>query len=776
VEDRTPPMLTCANTAVALQASGNGGASATITPEDVLAGAVDACDNELALTVTPNRLTCDHAGTVQTVTLIATDDCGNRAQCSADVQVTDPNNLCAPAELVLDGPPDMTLACRDDVSTNATGSASATTLCRTPCAEDVPPGPNLVVNTGFEEGTYVNDTDYFVLIDGWPSEITDWTVLGDVYWGDEANPYFIAASEGSRLMDLTGGVGLPGGTVSQTLPTMAGNRYRLTFDFGSNEDSPWPQHAGPVSVRATVGNVSQVFDHVPDHQEDEWTTGEWVFTATSASTLLRFQGAAGLSHIGLDNVSVVRVGAPPEPCPPEIVMTETFLEGDCEEDMLISRVWTATDACHNSVSCTQLISVLDRTAPEIICPEDITMECDDSTVPELTGVPVATDDCSPTGRIDLAFVDAMEPCEVLCRGASRIRRTWTGLDACGNSVSCTQTITQLDTTAPVMTCPPDLTIECSDELSPEVTGAPTVIDHCSPTSLLAVTFRDVLVDGQGGGARSKPGYAKQTRCHEPILERVWTVVDDCGNASVCTQRISLVDTVAPTFLDMPESFEVACNLTEPASLAGEDDKSADSGCPDPLPTEIPPVPEVRAVDPCDTQVDVAFDEIQMGLCPGVIVRTWTATDDCGNASELIQLIVLRKTCVNTVAYWKEHPEEWFTPFGPLREFDVGCGVNPIGPEQALEILNDRRGREDWHIRLAQELIAAVLNVAQGADDSCTTETIQDARDLLCAVSAGRPSLSAAQKTAKTLALTLYAFNKGNCCAPRCDEDSARVGP
>jgi hypothetical protein len=39
-----------------------------------------------------------------------------------------------------------------------------------------------------------------------------------------------------------------------------------------------------------------------------------------------------------------------------------------------------------------------------------------------------------------------------------ISRTWTATDACGNAATCTQVITQRDTTAPSITCPPNVTV------------------------------------------------------------------------------------------------------------------------------------------------------------------------------------------------------------------------------------------------------------------------------------------------------------------------------
>ena len=55
-------------------------------------------------------------------------------------------------------------------------------------------------------------------------------------------------------------------------------------------------------------------------------------------------------------------------------------------------------------------------------------------------------------------------------------------------------------------------------------------------------------------------------------------------------------------------------------------------------TEVPPVPPMSATDVCDSDgVDIVLTETQFFDCPGVIVREWVATDDCGNTSTCVQI-------------------------------------------------------------------------------------------------------------------------------------------
>ena len=86
----------------------------------------------------------------------------------------------------------------------------------------------------------------------------------------------------------------------------------------------------------------------------------------------------------------------------------------------------------------------------------------------------ATDNCD-AGPI-VTFSDATSA--GACANASTITRTWTATDACGNSVSADQIISIEDATVPILTPPPDATIECDEDSSPAANGTATATDNC----------------------------------------------------------------------------------------------------------------------------------------------------------------------------------------------------------------------------------------------------------------------------------------------------------
>src|SRR5207244_6629758 len=145
------------------------------------------------------------------------------------------------------------------------------------------------------------------------------------------------------------------------------------------------------------------------------------------------------------------------------------------------------DCAGNSSSCQQTITVVDTTAPVIICPPDATVQCNPSSEPTATGSATATDNCDPAPVI--THSDSTVP--GTCPNTRVITRTWTATDCAGNSSSCVQTINVVDTTAPVISCPPAATVQCNTSTQPGATGRATATDNCDPNP--GITFTDSTV-------------------------------------------------------------------------------------------------------------------------------------------------------------------------------------------------------------------------------------------------------------------------------------------
>ncbi len=128
-----------------------------------------------------------------------------------------------------------------------------------------------------------------------------------------------------------------------------------------------------------------------------------------------------------------------------VAFSDAVVAGTCSQEKEITRTWTATDAAGNIAECTQIVSVVDNTAPSITCPANTTVQCggtvansaDGSCIPSLvstlqatspanTGSASATDVCDPNPAI--SFSDSSNGA---CPDV--VTRTWTATDGCGNS-------------------------------------------------------------------------------------------------------------------------------------------------------------------------------------------------------------------------------------------------------------------------------------------------------------------------------------------------------
>jgi hypothetical protein len=170
---------------------------------------------------------------------------------------------------------------------------------------------NLLINGSFESGAFVNQgNDTMSPVVG-STVITGWTVVTDTTaWIGATNPFGLSASNGSFFLDLTNyQAGTPFAGMSQTIATIPGATYSLSFDLGSS--TRWGR---PDSITASAAANSQTFTAPSTGGDDDWQSVSMQFVASSATTTVRLQGASGINYIGLDNVAVEFVSAPvPEP-------------------------------------------------------------------------------------------------------------------------------------------------------------------------------------------------------------------------------------------------------------------------------------------------------------------------------------------------------------------------------------------------------------------------------------------------------------------------------
>jgi len=284
--------------------------------------------------------------------------------------------------------------------------------------------------------------------------------------------------------------------------------------------------------------------------------------------------------------------------------------GACANAFTIERTWTATDNCGNTESHVQLITVQDNTAPVVSCgqaTDQITTSTGNAQVPNyLTGATIS-DNCSGTGNISISQSPAAGT--TLLPGTHTI--TITAVDECGNSNSCSITLTIINDNGLTLTnTPANAVIECDESLSPGNTGTMTASTTCA--GAVVIDFSDVS-DGN--------------TCPE-VITRTWTAEDGCSNSESYVQTITVIDLTAPTG-NAPANVSIQCSGDIPAA-------------------NIASVTGV--IDNCTASPVVSFvgDASDGNTCPETITRTYSITDDCSNETLVIQQIVINDDTDPTV--------------------------------------------------------------------------------------------------------------------------------
>ena len=223
-----------------------------------------------------------------------------------------------------------------------------------------------------------------------------------------------------------------------------------------------------------------------------------------------------------------------------VVFTETTTAGTCANSYTLTRTWTATDVCGNSVSDSQVITVQDTTAPTFTSelPDDISVSCD--AIPEAQTL-YAIDSCD--NDVTISMTDTINAENSNCAGQYIIIRTWTATDDCNNSTSFSQTITVSDTAAPIIVTPLEAVINVSCSEIP-ATPIPEFTDNCSGISEVIHTETTNTIS-----------IYQYTITHE------WVVSDNCGNEATFSQIINV--TVEDPFDAIPYAI---CTEEEPINL------------------------------------------------------------------------------------------------------------------------------------------------------------------------------------------------------------------
>ena len=225
--------------------------------------------------------------------------------------------------------------------------------------------------------------------------------------------------------------------------------------------------------------------------------------------------------------------------------------GCAADPYLVTRTYSVTDDCGNSINVTQAITAIDNTVPTASNPAPINVQCiADLPAPDVTVVTDEADNCD--GSPAVAWVSDMNNGGAGCAADPYlVTRTYSVTDDCGNSINVTQTITAIDNTVPTASNPAPINVQCiADVPAPDVTVVTDEADNCDGSP--AVAWVSDMNNG-GAGCAADPY----------LVTRTYSVTDDCGNSINVTQTITAIDNTVPTASN-PAPINVQCIADLPA--------------------------------------------------------------------------------------------------------------------------------------------------------------------------------------------------------------------
>jgi len=359
----------------------------------------------------------------------------------------------------------------------------------------------------------------------------------------------------------------------------------------------------------------------------------------TTSFVVRFTGASGCVA-GLSTPTGVEPCSFPAPvltCPPHLIVScvnnvpladpsdvlETHdcpgnvdiilqVEGNmgqtCPNKLTVARIYQATDACGQTATCSQLISVNDQTDPILTCPPDITVSCASSVPPvNPSAVSGVGDNCG--GQVQVFQFQGDKVVNQSCPNRFTVLRSYGALDDCLNSNNCIQTITVNDQTKPTLTCPGNVTVSCANQVpAANVASVTGVGDNCGGSVTVTNFPSDAILN--------------QTCANRFTILRSYFAVDACGNSNNCTQTIIVNDQTPPN---------LTCPITQTVSCAEQ--------VPVPNPTLL-----TGLSDNCGGIATPSFfsDVISNQTCANrfTLTRQYRATDECGNLRSCTQIITV----------------------------------------------------------------------------------------------------------------------------------------
>ncbi|MHB8601918.1 MAG: HYR domain-containing protein [Nitrosotalea sp.] len=252
--------------------------------------------------------------------------------------------------------------------------------------------------------------------------------------------------------------------------------------------------------------------------------------------------------------------------------------------------WTATDQSDNHATATQVVNIVDTTAPKVSPPSAVTFE---ATSLNQNVVALGNATVTDNGIIKSITNNATQ---FFALGKTTI--LWVATDVSGNKANATQTVNVVHTIPPKLTVPANITFEATslkDNSVPIGNATATDIQQVTITNNASKTF--------------------------PLGKTaiLWIAKDASGNTSNGTQTISVVDTTAP-------------KITAPSTVTVVAGSISDN---------IVPIGNANATD--DVKLVSLTNNAPKTFPLGKTSILWIATDEAGNKANATQIVDVENT-------------------------------------------------------------------------------------------------------------------------------------
>lgn len=316
----------------------------------------------------------------------------------------------------------------------------------------------------------------------------------------------------------------------------------------------------------------------------------------------------------------------------------------------VQRSWTVMDACSGDMATdVQFITVVDTVAPLIQCPDPITVPTNTSACHATVTLPTpdVVDNCDPEASFYVSTTFGavgVGPHGFVPTGTHTLQ--YTAVDLCGNTRTCTTTLTVVDEEIPTAVCNSVAIVSITNGglgRAFATTFNEGSNDNC--TQQLYYKARRMATGGCGGANgddSSLPGYQEWFDdevffCCEELDEDIQVVLrvyeinpgagpvdptreipggDLFGTYAECMVNVQVQDKLAPD-VGCPQNFVINCT----------DDYS-----------DLSIFGDAVALDNCSAELSLE-ESVQIGECStGIITRTFTAVDPSGNVGGCVQTI------------------------------------------------------------------------------------------------------------------------------------------